>query len=128
MSKPIFHSFRHGPAMVAPYCHAVENGDLLFVTGQMPILSDGTVPEGIEAQTRAALANLRQIIELSGFANGTILNARVYLTKFDAHYERMNSVYAQQFGSEELPARTCVGVAALARGCDLEIDDVVSRA
>ncbi len=92
----------------------------------MPILSDGTVPEGIEAQTRAALANLRRIIELSGFANGTILNARVYLTKFDAHYERMNSVYAQQFQSGELPARTCVGVTALARGCDIEIDAVVS--
>jgi 2-iminobutanoate/2-iminopropanoate deaminase len=128
MPKPIFHSFKQGPEMVAPYCHAVENGDLLFVTGQMPILSDGTVPEGIEAQTRAAIANLRHIIELSGFSNGTILNARVYLTKFDRHYERMNSVYAQQFQPDALPARTCVGVTTLARGCDIEIDAVVSRA
>jgi 2-iminobutanoate/2-iminopropanoate deaminase len=127
VSKPVFHVFDGGPEMVAPYSHAVEVGDLLFVTGQMPILPDGSAPEGIEAQTEAIFANLRQVMERAGFAGGTVVNARVFLTRFEAHYERMNAVYAKQFAPGELPSRTCVGVTGLARDCDIEIDLVVSR-
>lgn len=127
MPKPIFHVFDGGPEMVAPYSHAVEVDDLLFVTGQMPILPDGSVPEGIEAQTEAIFANLRQVMERAGFSGGTVVGARVFLTRFETHYERMNVVYARQFTPGALPARTCVGVTALARGCDIEIDLVVSR-
>jgi 2-iminobutanoate/2-iminopropanoate deaminase len=128
MSDPIFHVFEGGPEMVAPYSHAVEVDDILFVTGQMPILPDGSVPEGIEAQTEAVFANLKQVMDRAGFAGGTVVNARVFLTRFEQHYARMNAVYVKQFPAGKLPSRTCVGVTGLARDCQVEIDLVVKRA
>jgi 2-iminobutanoate/2-iminopropanoate deaminase len=124
---PIFHTFADGPTMVAPYSHAVQVDDWLFVTGQMPIDADGSVPDGIEAQTRSAIRNLRDVMQRCGFADADIVQARVYLTRFEAHYERMNAVYREMFPNARLPARTCVGVTALARNCEIEIDVVVRR-
>ena len=127
MPKPIYHVFHDGPVMVAPYSHAVETDGWLFVTGQMPILADGTVPEGIEAQTETVFANLRAVMERSGFGDGAIVSVRVFLTRFETHYERMNAVYVRLFPADSLPARTCVGVTGLARGCDIEIDLIVRK-
>ena len=127
MSEPIYHTFSDGPTMVAPYSHAVEVDDWLYVTGQMPIGLDGRVPEGIEAQTRLVVENLRHVLRRCGFADADIVQARVYLTRFDEHYERMNEAYRSLFPLERLPARTCIGVTALARGCDIEIDVVAKR-
>ena len=127
MSDPVFHTFADGPAMVAPYSHAVQVGDWLFVTGQMPIDADGTTPEGIEAQTRLVVRNLHEVMRRCGFAGADVVQARVYLTRFDEHYERMNTVYRDLFPEGRLPARTCIGVTALARGCDIEIDVVAKR-
>ncbi len=128
MPKPIFHVFNDGPTMVAPYSHAVETDGWLFVTGQMPIRADGTVPDGIEAQTETVFANLRAVVERAGFAEGTIVSVRVFLTRFAEDYERMNAVYARLFPADSLPARTCVGVTGLARGCEIEIDMIVRKA
>jgi reactive intermediate/imine deaminase len=127
MSNAIYQVFEDGPEKVAPYSHAVQADDWLFLTGQMPILPDGSVPEGIEAQTRTVIDNLRSVMEKAGFGSAEIVQSRVFLTRFDAHYERMNKVYASMFEPGKLPARTCVGVTALARGCDVEIDFVVKR-
>ncbi|MDO9217836.1 MAG: RidA family protein, partial [Lacisediminimonas sp.] len=110
MPDAIYHVFQDGPAMVAPYSHAVQSGDWLFLTGQMPIGPDGLVPEGIEAQTRTCIENLREVMERCGFAGAEILQARVFLTRFDAHYERMNAVYQSMLPAGRMPARTCVGV------------------
>lgn len=123
----IFHTFADGPTQVAPYSHAVQVDDWLFVTGQMPIDPDGTVPSGIEAQTRSVVRNLREVIGRCGFDDADIVQARVYLTRFAEHYERMNAVYRELFPAGRLPARTCVGVTALARGCEIEIDMVAKR-
>jgi 2-iminobutanoate/2-iminopropanoate deaminase len=127
MPDAIYHVFQDGPAMVAPYSHAVQSGEWLFLTGQMPIAKDGLVPEGIEAQTRTCIDNLREVMERCGFADGEVLQARVFLTRFDAHYERMNKVYQSMFPAGRMPARTCVGVTGLARGCDVEIDFIVRK-
>ena len=127
MPDAIYHVFQDGPAMVAPYSHAVQSGDWLFLTGQMPIGPDGLVPEGIEAQTRTCIENLHDVMQRCGFAGAEILQARVFLTRFEAHYERMNAVYQRMMPAGRMPARTCVGVTALARGCDVEIDFVVRK-
>ncbi len=127
MHNAKYHHFHDGPKSVAPYSHAVEVGDLLILTGQMPFLPDGSVPDGIEAQTRAVIANLMTVKARAGFADADIVSARVFLTKFERHYERMNKVYAAHFPEEAYPARTCVGVTALAAGCDIEIDFIVAR-
>ena len=123
----LFHVLDKGPAMVAPYSHAVEVDGWLFVTGQMPIAADGAIPEGIEAQTRVVLENLKSVLEKLGSNLREVVSARVFLTEFQAHYERMNAIYAGYFEAGRFPARTCVGVTGLARGCLVEIDFIARR-
>jgi 2-iminobutanoate/2-iminopropanoate deaminase len=127
MSEALFHVLDKGPAMVAPYSHAVEVDGWVFVTGQMPIAADGTIPEGIEAQTRVVLENLKSVLERVGSNLREVVSARVFLTDFQAHYERMNAIYATYFDAGRFPARTCVGVTGLARGCLVEIDFIARR-
>lgn len=127
MANAVYHVFGDGPKMVAPYSHAVQVDDWLFVTGQLPFLADGSVPEGIEAQTETVINNIRSVLNSSGFKEAEIVSARVFLTKFEAHYERMNKVYARLFPEGKRPARTCVGVTALASDCAIEIDVIARR-
>lgn len=123
----LFHVFDQGPERVAPYSHAVEVDGWLFITGQMPIPADGVVPEGIEAQTHVVFANLESVLAKLGASLADVVSARVFLTDFETHYERMNAVYASYFPRDRFPARTCVGVTALARGCLVEIDFIARR-
>jgi 2-iminobutanoate/2-iminopropanoate deaminase len=96
----------------------------VFVAGQSPIDPDddhGSLPEGIEAQTRQVVENLRRV--LAGAASGLdqVVFARVYLTQFE-HDASMNTAYESYFAPARLPARTCIGVTALTRGALVEID------
>jgi 2-iminobutanoate/2-iminopropanoate deaminase len=127
MSEAIFHVLEKGPAMVAPYSHATEVDGWLFMTGQMPIQADGTVPEYIEDQTRVVFENLKAVLARLDSSLREVVSARVFLTNFDAHYERMNRVYTTYFEAGRFPARTCVGVTRLARGCLVEIDFIARR-
>lgn len=127
MSEAVFHLLEKGPEMVAPYSHAVEVDGWLFVTGQMPIAPDGSVPEGIENQTKVVFENLKTVLGRVGSNLREVVSARVFLTHFDAHYERMNTVYRTYFDAKRFPARTCVGVTGLARGCLVEIDFIARR-
>jgi 2-iminobutanoate/2-iminopropanoate deaminase len=127
MSEPFFHLLDNGPHVVAPYSHAVENAGWLFITGQLPIAADGSVPEGIEAQTATVFDNLQTVLDHVGSSLSEVVSARVFLTRFQAHYERMNKVYASFFPPGRYPARTCVGVTDLARGCLVEIDFIAKR-
>ena len=127
MAEPRFHVLVDGPERVAPYSHAVEIDGWLFITGQMPIAPDGSVPEGIEAQTAVVMENLKGVLLGVNADLSHVVSARVFLTDFDAHYERMNKVYASYFREGRFPARTCVGVTGLARGCLVEIDLIARR-
>ncbi len=113
------------PAPVAPFSHATAVDGWLFVTGQMPTDPDddsAPLPEGIEAQTRRVIENLQRVLAGVGSALDHVVFARVYLTRFERDYAAMNTVYQSYFAAAKLPARTCVGVTALARGALVEID------
>ncbi len=127
MSGIEYFSLTDGPKPVAPYSHAVSVDRWIFVTGQLPIAPDGSMAEGVEEQTKCVLENLRLILETAGASLTGVVMARIYLTNFDAHYERMNAVYKTFFPVDRLPARTCVGVTRLARGCHIEIDVIATR-
>ena len=127
MHEPAFHSFSDGPRAVAPYSHAVEIDDWVFLTGQLPIDQDGNVPETIEKQTELTIKNLRFVLEKCNLSLANVVSARVYLTNFEAHYERMNQTYGELFAAGRYPARTCIGVTHLARGCHIEIDMIAKR-
>lgn len=130
MSTPIFHMIAGAAAPVAPYSHVVEQGGWLFVTGQVandPEDDSRPMPEGIEAQTRRVMDNLGRVLAGVGatLANATMV--RIFLTDFDRDYAAMNALYQTYFPAGRLPARTTVGVTALARGALIEIDMIAVR-
>jgi reactive intermediate/imine deaminase len=113
------------PAPVAPFSHATAADGWIFVTGQMPTDpadDNAPLPEGIEAQTRRVIDNLQRVLDGVGSALDQVVFARVYLTRFERDYAAMNAVYQTYFAPARLPARTCIGVTALARGALVEID------
>jgi 2-iminobutanoate/2-iminopropanoate deaminase len=118
------------PAPVAPFSHATAVDGWIFVTGQMPTDpadDNAALPEGIEAQTRRVIDNLQRVLDGVGSALEQVVFARVYLTRFERDYAAMNAVYRSYFTPARLPARTCIGVTALARGALVEIDLLARR-
>ena len=124
-----FHMIPGGPKPVAPFSHAVEVDGFVFVTGQMPDTPEtpGVLPEGIEAQTRNVVSNLRTVLAGLGLSLEHVVMARIYLTRFKQDYEAMNQVYRSFFAEGCLPARTCVGVTGLAYDALIEIDLIAKR-
>jgi len=124
-----FHMIANGPKPVAPFSHAVETDGFVFVTGQMPDTPEapGVLPEGIEAQTRNVMENLRTVLAGLDLGLEHVVMARVYLTRFQDDYDAMNETYRNFFAEGRLPARTCVGVTGLAYDALIEIDLVVRR-
>ena len=130
MTTPIFHNFENAPTHVAPFSHAVECDGWIQLTGQMPTDpndDDQPLAAGIELQTRRVMDNL--IIVLQGLRLDLqhVLSCRVYLTEFERDYELMNNTYQSYFSPNRLPARTCIGVTALARDALVEIDMIARR-
>ena len=127
---PTFHHVAGAPDPVAPFSHAVEADGWIFLTGQMPFVGtsvDEPYPEGIEAQTHAVVRNLDTVLKGIGLSLANVLSARVFLTRFEQDFAAMNAVYASYFPEGKRPARTCVGVTALAKGALVEIDFVARR-
>ncbi|MEE9250857.1 MAG: RidA family protein [Alphaproteobacteria bacterium] len=130
MSLPIFHMVDGAPTPVAPYSHVVEADGWVFLAGQIASDLDFTpqaLPEGIEAQTHKVVKNLGFVLEGVGLALANVVAARVFLTHFEEDYRRMDAVYASYFPDDKRPARTAVGVTALASGARIEIDFVARR-
>ena len=130
MSLPIFTMIAGAPKPVAPYSHVVEADGWLFLSGQIPSDLDfepETLPDGIEAQTHKVMANLKFILEGAGVGLSHVVSARVFLTHFEEDYRRMDAVYASYFPKDARPARTTVGVTALASGARIEIDVIAKR-
>ena len=121
---------RAAPTPVAPYSHAVEVDNWIFLTGQVPMDpdSEGTpLPESVGAQTRRVMDNLILVLDGVGLGLENVVSARVFLTHFDRDYVEMNAVYRSYFASDRLPARTCVGVTGLAVNALVEIDLIARR-
>jgi 2-iminobutanoate/2-iminopropanoate deaminase len=129
-SIPTFHHIDGAPDPVAPFSHAVEADGWVFVTGQMPFAGrsiESAYPTGIAAQTDQVMRNLVTVLEGCGLRLDDVVQARVFLVHFDADYDAMNAAYSRWFAPGRLPARTCVGVTALAKGARVEIDFIARR-
>ena len=130
MGDSLFHMISHAPQPVAPYSHAVEADGWVFLTGQIPNHPDddsAPIPPGIEAQTRRTMDNLVVVLGGLDLDLSHVVAARVFLTHFEQDYGEMNAVYEGYFPRGRLPARTCIGVTALARSARIEIDFVARR-
>ena len=130
MSDLLYHMVSTGPRPVAPFSHAVEANGFVFVTGQMPTdpqAPDAPLPEGIEAQTHRVIENLKIVLGGVGLGLDHVAMARIYLTQFERDYAAFNAIWPTYFETGKLPARTTVGVTALAVGALVEIDLVARR-
>jgi 2-iminobutanoate/2-iminopropanoate deaminase len=128
--QTIYHLLPDAPKPVAPYSHAVEAGPFLFVTGQLATDPDDDalpIPPGIEAQTHKVMDNLARVLKGCGLSFANVVQVRIFLTDFNGDYAKMNEIYATYFGADRRPARTTVGVTALARGGIVEIDMIAMR-
>ena len=117
----------HAPKAVGPYSQAVEAGGTLYVSGQLPI--DGAtqkMAEGIEAQTRQSLTNLRHILEEAGYTLGDVVKTTVLLADI-ADFAAVNEVYAKHFTGAVLPARAAFAVRDLPKGAKVEIELVAYK-
>ncbi|MHB8531144.1 MAG: Rid family detoxifying hydrolase [Solirubrobacteraceae bacterium] len=115
------------PAAIGPYSHAVRSGGLLFCSGQMPLDPDSGELAGHTPaeQARRCLQNLEAVCAAAGTSLARALRLTVYMTDLDA-FATVNEVYAAFFEVDAPPARVTVGVAALPKGAQVEIDAVVA--
>lgn len=116
------------PKAIGPYSQAVDLGDLVFLSGQIPLdpASGQFVGAGdIKAQTERVLKNLEGVLQAAGLSLSHVVRTTVFLVDL-AEFPLMNEVYAKHFPSEP-PARSTVQVAALPRGARVEIDAVARR-
>lgn len=114
------------PKAIGPYSQAIRSGDLIFLSGQIPLdPKTGELVRGtIEAEVARVLDNIRAVLEASGAGLDDVVRTTVYLADM-ADFQAMNGVYARFFG-EARPARSTVQVAGLPRGARVEID-VIAR-
>ena len=114
------------PAAVGPYSHAVSASGLLFCSGQIPLdpASGEIVGDTPAEQARRCLENLQLVCEAAGTTLDRAVRCTVYMIDLAA-FAAVNEVYAEFFPSEP-PARAAVGVSALPKGAQVEIDAIVS--
>ena len=110
------------PHAIGPYSQAVRSGNMLFLSGQIPLdPKSGNLIEGdFSAQSRRVFDNLRAVLKAAGADFRNVARATVYLTDLN-NFQTLNSIYGEYFGSHK-PARSTVGVAQLPRGAAVEID------
>lgn len=122
MSKII--STNKAPKAVGPYSQAIRYGNMLFVSGQIPIdpKTDKIVDGDIEAQTAMVLDNLKAIIEASGMGLDHVIKCTCFLTDME-NFARFNTVYNSYF-EKILPARECVEVGRLPKDVLIEVSAI----
>ena len=116
--------FDDSPERVGPFSHAVKAGGFLFVTGQMPTLTNDPkklIEGDISNQTHQVMKNLKQVLKAANASLEDVVFVRIYLVNFK-DFNKMNKTYESYFASDKLPARTCIGVMGLAVGASVEID------
>ena len=114
------------PAAVGPYSHAVRSGELLFCSGQIPLNPDSgeLVGSGAAEQAVRCLENLEAVCSEAGTSLERALRLTVYMTDL-GEFAAVNEVYGSFFAGGEPPARVAIGVAALPKGAQVEIDAIV---
>jgi 2-iminobutanoate/2-iminopropanoate deaminase len=116
------------PLPVGPYSQAVAAGDLLFLSGQIPLdpSTQKLVAGAIEEQTVRVIKNLAAVLAAGGSSLAGVVRTTVYLSDL-ALFPRMNAVYARYFEQLPRPARSTLQAAALPLGAQIEIDAIALR-
>lgn len=124
MSKKSF--VPEGAVVVGPYSPAIEAGGFVYISGQIPITSEGKIIEGdIKTQTKQCFKNLSAILNAANLNSDDIVKATVYLTDIK-DFAAVNEVYGEFFEAP-YPARTAIAICALPLGANVEIEVIAKR-
>lgn len=120
-------STANAPAAIGPYSQAIDLGSLVITSGQIPLdPATGTLPEGIRAQTRQSLTNVKSILEAAGLGMDAVVKTTVFLKDMN-DFAAMNEVYASFFTEGRYPARSAVEVARLPKDALVEIEVIAVK-
>ena len=120
-------STSQAPAAIGPYAQAVETNGLVITSGQLPIdPATGAFPEGIQAQTRQSLTNVKAILTEAGTDMDHVLKTTVFLSDMN-NFAAMNEVYATFFTEGSYPSRSAVEVARLPKDAQVEIEVIAAK-
>lgn len=123
--KKVIHT-NNAPAAIGPYSQAIEANGMLFISGQIPVNpADGTVPEGITAQTEQVMKNIAAILDEAGYTFDNVVKTTCLLSDI-ANFGQMNEVYATRFPSNP-PARAAFAVRDLPKGVMVEIEVIAAK-
>lgn len=115
------------PGALGPYSQAVEIDNLVYTSGQLGIDPvTGEMPEGVEAQAKLALENVKAILAEAGLEMSSIIKTLVFIKDMN-DFGKVNTIYAQYINRPVLPARSCVEVAALPKGGLVEIEVIAKK-
>jgi 2-iminobutanoate/2-iminopropanoate deaminase len=116
----------HAPAPIGPYSQAVATGNLLFVSGQIPLhpQSGELVMDSIEAQTTQVMENIKAILTKAGADFNHIVKSSIFLTNM-GDFAKVNEVYGSYF-TANFPARETIQVAALPKNVNVEISVIAA--
>ncbi len=118
-------TFKSAPQAVGPYSIAVKSGNLIFFSGQLPIVSETgeLIVDDIEKATERILINLSKMLEELGLSMKNVVKTTIFTTKLE-DFTKINEVY-KTFFNENYPARSAIGVAQLPKGATIEMEFVV---
>ena len=117
----------NAPAPIGPYNQAVQYGDMLFISGQIPIdpKTGNLVQENIQAETTQVMENLNAILTEAGLDFSNIIKTTIFLMDM-GQFAQVNEVYGSYFG-EGAPARETVQVSGLPKGVNVEISMIAGK-
>lgn len=123
MSEVIF--TKEAPAAVGPYSQAIKAGNVVYCSGQIPLVPEtGLLVEGdIKAQATQSLKNVEAVLKEANATFNNVVKTTVYLVDM-ADFAAVNEVYADFFGDHK-PARSCVAVKELPKGARVEVEVLV---
>ena len=117
---------KKAPGAIGPYSQGIDIGNLIFFSGQIPLNPEtGEMPEGIEAQTKQALENVKGLLESQELDFSHVVKTTVFLDNMD-DFNTVNSIYAQYF-VEPYPARSAVEVGRLPKGALIEVEIIACK-
>lgn len=114
------------PGAIGPYSQGINVGDMFFFSGQIPVNPlTGEMPEGIEAQAKQSLDNVKALLESQGMDFSNVIKTTVFLADMN-DFATMNGIYATYF-VEPYPARSAVQVAKLPKGALIEVEVIAHK-
>ena len=114
------------PAPIGPYSQAIESQGFIFCSGQIPLTADGgQITGSISEQAEQVMKNIDAVLKAAGLGFNNVVKTIIFLTNM-ADFAAVNEVYSKYFTSQP-PARSTIAVAALPKGCNVEVEVLAAR-